>query len=58
MEQAITPADISTYKKQGTKLWKKRLRRFVNNRLALFGSIIVTIFVRLIVGTLCTKKCT
>jgi len=45
MAQVITQADINTYRKQGTKLWKKRLRRFVNNRLALFGMIIVSLFV-------------
>jgi peptide/nickel transport system permease protein len=45
MEQVITQSSISSYKKTGTKLWKKRLRRFANNKLALFGSIIVAIFV-------------
>lgn len=45
MDQIITQDDIRLYKKQGTKLWKKRVRRFLNNRLAFFGSVIVLIIV-------------
>ena len=45
MENIATQTDIELYKKKGTKLWKKRLRKFYNNKLAVFGLVIVSIFV-------------
>jgi len=45
MNKSISETGVSDYRKYGTKLWKKRLRRFANNKLAMFGVIITAIFV-------------
>ena len=41
---------IENARKYGTKLWKKKVRKFFNNKLAVFGLTVVLIFVILMVG--------
>ncbi len=49
MDTTNIQASISSARKQGTKLWKKRVKRFMNNRLAMFGLIIVAIYLFLMI---------
>lgn len=40
-----TATSIDNARKYGTKLWKKKIRKFMNNRLAVFGLAVILIFV-------------
>lgn len=45
MKQYVSmDVDLQKAKSQSTKLWKKRIRKFVNNKLAMLGLIIIAIF--------------
>lgn len=45
-----TTNSIDNARKYGTKLWKKKVRKFFNNRLAVFGLLVVVIFLVLMIG--------
>ncbi len=50
MDNTLTNSAIHAYKKKGTKLWRKRLKRFFSNRLAVFGLIVVSIYVAAVIA--------
>lgn len=50
MENNMNTANkIENARKLGTKLWKKKIRKFFNNRLAVFGLLVIVAFVALMI---------
>ena len=45
MQNVNATQNLARAKKSGTKLWKKRVRRFVNNKLAMFGLIVLALYI-------------
>ena len=41
---------IENARKYGTKLWKKKIRKFFNNKLAVFGLVVVVVFVGMMIA--------
>lgn len=50
MEKTNIKRDNNAYKRNGTRLWKKRMQRFVNNKLAFLGFIIVVLYVTAVIA--------
>ena len=39
-----TASNIANARKLGTRLWKKKVRKFLNNKLAVFGLVVILVF--------------
>ncbi len=44
MKEKVQAANLAQARKQGKKMWKRQVRKFFNNRLAVFGLIVILIY--------------